>query len=420
MGQRPRRPRSSASTPCADITYKTTRNEATRCYFCKNKCLRTFIDVKTERQIPTITSRPAKTKVPLEAGAQRLIIATCEKGTVEDVDEMRDIKGGLDKIKKANPELRRDRGQGGLPRAGHRRSWPTRCRSSQITAAQKKRVELMKKRADDPHRHAARAQHVLADAVLHRLLRVARRPGGEPRLLDYTSEELYKEGAKRGAIDPCFPSKLGIPHVHNLLYVQHAKKPLDIIFFPMIDCLHDARCRDVQATPRLPHGRRHAGGGEGGVHQGRRPVHGEGHRVPGHVRQPVASRDLLERQMYEEFKDILGLSPEENERAVDAGYRGAASTSTTSPCAARPARCWSSSSARTGSASCCWAGRITTIPGVNHEILEEFQKLGYPVFAQDSLPIDDDIIWTPLRRRSASRARSATRWTINDVWKNSY
>ena len=30
-----------------DITYKTTRDEATRCYFCKNKCLRTFIDVKT-------------------------------------------------------------------------------------------------------------------------------------------------------------------------------------------------------------------------------------------------------------------------------------------------------------------------------------------------------------------------------------
>ena len=32
---------------CAHIQYKTTRNEATRCYFCKNKCLRTFIDVKT-------------------------------------------------------------------------------------------------------------------------------------------------------------------------------------------------------------------------------------------------------------------------------------------------------------------------------------------------------------------------------------
>jgi predicted nucleotide-binding protein (sugar kinase/HSP70/actin superfamily) len=42
---------------------------------------------------------------------------------------------------------------------------------------------------------------------------------------------MYKEGAKRGAIDPCFPSKLGIPHVHNLIFKHHEKKPLDSIFF---------------------------------------------------------------------------------------------------------------------------------------------------------------------------------------------
>ena len=30
-----------------NISYRTTRNEDTRCYFCKNNCLRTFIDVKT-------------------------------------------------------------------------------------------------------------------------------------------------------------------------------------------------------------------------------------------------------------------------------------------------------------------------------------------------------------------------------------
>ena len=68
---------------------------------------------------------------------------------------------------------------------------------------------------------------------------------------DYTSEELYKEGAKRGAIDPCFPSKLGIPHVHNLLYKVHAKKPLDIIFFPMIDCL-TSDLHEVQASRSCP------------------------------------------------------------------------------------------------------------------------------------------------------------------------
>ena len=74
---------------------------------------------------------------------------------------------------------------------------------------------------------------------------------------EYTSEQLYKEGAKRGAIDPCFPSKVGIPHVHNLLYTVHPKKQLDIVFFPMIDSLPtylrytqaSRACPTVTATP---------------------------------------------------------------------------------------------------------------------------------------------------------------------------
>src|SRR5512135_298762 len=42
------------------IIYKTTRNESTRCYFCKNKCLRTFIDVATdERAKPFIQNSNA-------------------------------------------------------------------------------------------------------------------------------------------------------------------------------------------------------------------------------------------------------------------------------------------------------------------------------------------------------------------------
>ncbi len=47
--------------------------------------------------------QPRKTKVPLRVGEQRLIIATCEKGTVEDLADMKDIKADIDKIKEANP-----------------------------------------------------------------------------------------------------------------------------------------------------------------------------------------------------------------------------------------------------------------------------------------------------------------------------
>ncbi len=89
------------------IEYRTTRNEDTRCNFCKNTCLRTFIDIKTDMLMP-LPVTPAKkkvTKVPLQANEQRLIIATCEKGTVEDVNDMKGIKAGLDQIKDANPNF---------------------------------------------------------------------------------------------------------------------------------------------------------------------------------------------------------------------------------------------------------------------------------------------------------------------------
>src|SRR5581483_2570754 len=86
------------------IEYRTIRNESTRCNFCKNNCLRTFIDVRTEPAKEFIPIQKI-TKVPLMKGEQRLIIATCEKGLVEDVNEMKDIKAGLDKLRDQYPNF---------------------------------------------------------------------------------------------------------------------------------------------------------------------------------------------------------------------------------------------------------------------------------------------------------------------------
>ncbi len=77
------------------------------------------------------------------------------------------------------------------------------------------------------------------------------------------------------------------------------------------------------------------------------------------------------------------------------------------------------SSASSGSASCCSAGPTTTIPGLNHEIPAEFQKLGYPVLTQDSLPIDDDIL-ERLFGEEVRRGELSHPMAISDVWKNTY
>jgi predicted nucleotide-binding protein (sugar kinase/HSP70/actin superfamily) len=70
---------------------------------------------------------------------------------------------------------------------------------------------------------------------------------------DYTSSDLYRAGASRGAIDPCFPAKIGISHVYNLIQEKHRKKPLDVIFFPMYRRADFAAGEELWArTPARP------------------------------------------------------------------------------------------------------------------------------------------------------------------------
>ena len=329
-------------------------------------------------------------------GEQRLIIATVREGHGRGRRvAMREIKKGSTRPRTPIPTSPRLARRGRVPQPRRRRQRrPTRRPSARLTAAQPAGADelVRQRRASRPHRHAPRAQHVLDRPALHRLLRVAgRRRRRTSSTRDYTTEELYKEGAKRGAIDPCFPSKIGIPHVHNLLYKHHEKKPLDVIFFPMIDALPTRSMVHAQAQPRLPDGDGHAGGGEGGLHQGGRPLRRDGHRATSTRSSTSTSRGCSSGRCSTTFGDVLGLSREENDRARGGGLRRPRRLP------ARPARAGArgpgpARGARTASASCCWAGRTTTTPGINHEILDEFQKLGYPVFTQDALPIDDDIL----------------------------
>lgn len=396
------------------IQYNTTRSEATRCYFCKNKCLRTFIDVKTI-QLTENAYRPKKTKVPLPDGAQRLIIATCEKGTVEDINDMRQIKGSLDAVKKANPNLVEvaARSVFRVPDVPNVSDAPPRI---QITSAQKRRVDLMKKR-ESLRIGMPRVLNMYSQTPVFTGYFAAL--GIQPQNMvfsDYTSEELYKAGAKRGSIDPCFPSKLGIPHIHNLLYTHHAKKPLDMIFFPMIDCLtsdlsHVQASRSCPTVATTPAAVKAAFTKEGDLFKEKGVLFLD-------TFVNISKPDIFERQMWEEFRDILGLSAEENARAVREGYKALdVFANVTLRGAGREVL---EMLEREDKLGIVLLGRpYHNDPGVNHEILEEFQKLGYPVFSQDALPIDDDMVWR-LFGDEVRAGEIPDPLAISDVWKNSY
>ena len=405
------------------IEYRSTRNENTRCNFCKNTCLRTFIDVKTERPnfvavaaiaSPAPKPAPNKTKVPLMEGEQRLIIATCEKGTVEDVNDMKDIKAGLDKIKDANPSFV-DIASREVFRPTNAKSVADPIPTRAWSKAAKERVALMQNRKNIrigvPRVLNIYTYAPLFNAYLESL-------GVQPENIvysDYTSPELYRAGASRGAIDPCFPAKIGISHVYNLIQVKHSKKPLNVVFFPMYDVLHSPlmkivaanACPTVTATPETVKA----------AFTKENDVFAE-HNVK--YLDPIlnfADRKLFAFQMLQAWRPVLGLSEEENDRAVETGYQALKDYETSIRKRAREVLDQLEREDRIG---IVMLGRpYQHDPGLNHEILEEFQKLGYPVFSQNTLPLDEDM----LERLFGDEVRAGVishPLDISDAWKNSY
>jgi predicted CoA-substrate-specific enzyme activase len=437
-----------------NISYRTTRNEDTRCYFCKNNCLRTFIDVDVSRRptqelgrLSTYTSvrdvplqassqpliqvqlsvhsteaapltapsfQDRKTKVPLRTGERRLIIATCEKGAVEDLEEMKDIKAGLDSVKDANPNL--------VDVAAHEIFRPREVASVADLVpphawlkTTRERVERMKRRATIRIGIPRVLNSYTYAPLFNGYLQSLGVPSENIVYSDYTSPELYRAGASRGAIDPCFPSKIAIAHVYNLIFVKGLRKQVDVIFFPMVDVLHTPlvnlqgsnACPTVTACPNTA---KAAFIKETDVFA----EHGIQYLDP---LLNLSDRKLLATQTYKCWAPILGLSVAENDRAVEAGYKCLEQYETSIRKQAREVLDKLEREDRIG---IVMLGRpYHHDPGLNHEIMEEFQKLGYPIFSQSTLPTDEDV----LDRLFGEEVRAGlikTPLDISDVWKNSY
>jgi predicted CoA-substrate-specific enzyme activase len=400
------------------IEYRTTRNEDTRCHFCKNDCLRTFIDIRTKpKDDMSFVPIQKVTKVPLMHGEQRLIIATCEKGTVEDINDMKGIKAGLDSIRAQHPnfvdyaakEVFRPTNAKSVADPPPTKSWAGWKKGDKERRAQmenRKKLRIGIPRVLNIYTYAP-----LFNAYFESL-------GVQPENIiysDYTSSELYRAGASRGAIDPCFPAKIGISHVYNLIQEKHRKKPLDAIFFPMYDVLHSSlvnivganACPTVTATPETVKA----------AFTKENDVFAE-HNVK--YIDPVlnfADRKLFAHQMLMAWQSVLGLSLEENDRAVESGFTALKNYETE---IRRRARQVLDQLEREDRIGIVMLGRpYHHDPGLNHEILDEFQKLGYPIFSQNTLPIDEDL----LERLFGEEVRAgviSSPLDIGDAWKNSY
>jgi predicted nucleotide-binding protein (sugar kinase/HSP70/actin superfamily) len=366
---------------------------------------------------PTGEFQPRKTKVPLRTGEQRLIIATCEKGTVEDLNDMKGIKADIDKIKAANPNFvdiaardvfrMRDVENVADP--------VPNTRGLFVSKATKDRAALMERRKE--YRVGIpRLLNTYTYAPLFNAYFASLGLQGENIVYsDYTTPELYRAGASRGAVDPCYPSKIGIAHVYNLLAVKHSKKPLHAIWFPMYDVLHTPlvnltgsnACPTVTATPNAVKA----------AFTKENDLFSENGIVYLDPILNLQDRRICADQMYKAWAPILGLSREESDRALEVGFRELEEFESD---IRHQARATLDQLERENRIGIVMLGRVYHHdPGLNHEIMEEFQKLGYPVFSQSTLPLDEDL----LDRLFGPEVRAGIithPLDISDVWKNRY
>ena len=406
------------------IRHRTIRREETRCHFCKNLCLRTFIDVHTADSDAAGPEAPIQESAGDSASApppghRRVIVANCDKGRVEDLGDMRRIKADLDDVVRRNPNFLEIAARSvfkrpdvdpvvGSPRRHGilvplRRRWGAR----HFAAMEKRRkLRIGLPRVLNLYSSAPFfLGYFMALGLSHRQLVFSA----------YTDQELYRQGARRGSIDPCFPSKLGIAHVHDLLERVHARKPLTHIFFPMIDGL-PTKLHGVQASKSCPT-----------VVATAEATHAafvtEGDLFARHgisFKKTFVSLDeplLCARQMQEDWGEVLGIGLQESRHAVDQGLRALQQFYDKMRTRQRAELDVLEREGRVGIGV---LGRpYHNDPGVNHGIFEELQRAGHPIFWQDALPLDADL----LERLFGAEVRAGdieSPLVIDDVWKHSF
>jgi len=379
------------------LSVEARQDEGTRCRGCANRCARTFLQARLPR------------------GASRLfVVAPCETGRRRDAAprEAR-LEGGAPGAR-GEEEGARDlaaRGQeivfrrearvrvGGARGSGLRLPWPGPGRAARELRGS---VRIGLPRALHIHQLAP-----FFLGYLHAL-------GVAPERVGFsrpTTEALFRRGTRRGAIDTCYPAKLALAHVDDLV----RGGTVDWILFPIVASfppegrwrVAECACPCAQATPDVV---KAAFTREGDLfaRAGLRylaPVF--------HCAEPA----LLEREMGRFFGLLLGVGRGENRRAMREGWRAQSLAIARLRAEAFAEIRRLERERRVGIVA---LGRpYHEDPGLNHGILRELCRRGYSILTARALPREAAFLEALFGREiAAGRIRGPE--DIGDVWANSF
>jgi len=404
-----------------DLRYATTNDESTRCHFCPNLCSRTFID----------TFVPDETGAPTGDTARYISGFSCEKGTVEDEAALKVLTRERARLRTAYPNmveweakhLFRSRFKPAALPSNNAVIAAVQTHISKTLKVERTTVQRTFHRSPDAaaaHRAAFRVgiPRVLNIWSTAPFWRTYFEAIGVKRqnvvFSDYTSEELWAEGGKYGSIDPCFPSKVTQAHVHNLLFRKHEDKALNAILLPTI----------THVRPRLVGVMDHAScpivQGVGNVMRAaftkEKDWFAEREITWLDPSVTFTETTLLKDQLFGALGDALRCTKDESNFAVEQALQSLDDFE--AECQRKGRALLDEVEADDAIAILLLGRPYHSDPGINHEVLQEFQALGYPILSMNSIPRDRE--WLSRYFRDDLKAGLADVLDINDVWPENY
>ncbi len=371
------------------LTYKTTRDETTRCDFCNNNCLRTFIESETP-----------------SGKEARFIVSTCEKGTVTDKTEMKAIVARQKEKARNNPNV--------VNFAAKRvfRTFKPEVIArpdSKLFAKQKfiKTLEQRKKTVIG----MPRALNMFTYAPFFRTYFESL---GFNKIVwsRFTDADMYKTGSKRGSIDPCFPSKVAVSHIHDLIFTD---KKVAYIYYPTLINLMDnfvntagsCVCPTVQSASNVCK----AAFTKETNEFAKKDIKYIDNAI--NFLEP----NLVVKQLYNTFAPHFSIGKEENALAVKAAFAAMDSYFDELKDNSRKIL---KSLVKNNKVGLLMLGRpYHNDPGLNHGILDLIQLQGYSILSMESLP-DNEKELEMLFGEDIKSGRISHPKEIADVYANAY
>lgn len=398
-----------------DLKVTSRTDEETRCTFCENNCSRTFIDTETQ-----------------DGEVSRYIAGfSCEKGTVESKEAVVVLNKERRRLKVSYPNL-----------VDYEATLAFRRLPSDKDDNEKESIEKsfnkniikelfskysFNKKDVKPNDEVLKTRKNIRIGIPRVLNQYTNAPflraylsslGIQDKNIvfsDQTSEELWKDGGKYGSIDPCYPAKVSLAHVHHLLYKKHLRKPLDFIWFPCITKIQSftsemqdsTTCPIVAGTPKVAHAAF---------------TKEKNHFQESGIKYIDSALDftdkkLLEKQLFNTWSNNFCLTEEENKAACKKAWKA---MQTVDIELQRRGLEILTKAEKDNSIVLLMIGRpYHNDPGLNHELLEEFQSLGYPVLSIRSIPKDVGYL-SRYFKQDIDKGLIKDAFDITDVWPENY